>query len=181
MIWRVTTFDSARSRGGIGESRMHRGLFGQPQLVNPTRASSEDFRRQPAATQHCINELASISSTVTLMSCVPFNVHANPLYKKCTPRSIRSSSNAMLMPILFTSFIKCARRPSRNLETIAGHTTPVLGDKVAARGLRVGCSGEEHALVAGGLFVFADAAGLAGISSAQIKRRAEHGRRVCAP
>ena len=40
------------------------------------------------------------------------------------------------------------------------HTTPVLADQVAARGLGVFGGGEQHALVARGLFLFADAAGL---------------------
>ena len=40
------------------------------------------------------------------------------------------------------------------------HTTPVLADQVAARGLGVFGGGEQHALVARGFFLFADAAGL---------------------
>ena len=40
------------------------------------------------------------------------------------------------------------------------HATPVLADVVHARRLRVLGGGEQHALVARGFFLFADAAGL---------------------
>jgi len=48
----------------------------------------------------------------------------------------------------------------REVEPITRHTTPVLPHQIPTRLLRVGGGGEEHALVARGFLVFADATGL---------------------
>lgn len=62
---------------------------------------------------------------------------------------------------VFVFFVPCPWWVlSRQVEAIAFHTALVLGDHILAILLRVGGIGEEHALVASGLFVLANAAGL---------------------
>lgn len=50
--------------------------------------------------------------------------------------------------------------PSRDIEPKPFHTTPIPLHRTLTRFLRVVATAEEHAFVAGGFFVFADAAGL---------------------
>jgi hypothetical protein len=54
----------------------------------------------------------------------------------------------------------CNHPPLRQIKPKPFHTTPVLADQVHACFLRIFRRGEQHALVAGGFFVFAHAAGL---------------------
>ena len=54
----------------------------------------------------------------------------------------------------------CPNSTSRHIKPVTRHAAPILSHEVLARLLRVGGAGEEHTFVAGGLFVFADAAGL---------------------
>ena len=79
---------------------------------------------------------------------------------------LQESSTPLLIP--FSSHIPLPSSPSPSslfqlssqIKPKPLHTSPVLGNHIRARGLRVLGRGEQHALVAGGFLFFAHAAGL---------------------
>lgn len=82
----------------------------------------------------------------------------------------RPSQSCFCTPSLFF-FLVFSSLPRLHLEAEAGHAGAVLVDGGFAVGGRVGGVGEEHALVALGLFLCANAAGLECVSSVWILDR----------
>lgn len=98
-----------------------------------------------------IIHIQSLSHVVRSLS-LPVSVHFALSYKYIfslpePPPSVSSHPNIQTFP-------------SWQIKPKSLHTALVLADQVPARGLRVFGSGEQHALVARGFFLFADAAGL---------------------
>lgn len=115
-----------------------------------------------------LSQLFSLKQNITPPQCRPKPFVVPISYTSSLPSHDISSSIPFPSPTLlqihsFSSPPPSNHRafsPLRQIKPETLHTTPVLADQVPTRGLGVLGGGEQHALVARGFFLFADAAGL---------------------
>jgi len=140
---------STESINGSNQMEMRFSLQPQCSMYSTTALGSNS---------HCTHQ-ASLSNPPTLMLCSAMYPPSQTKLRRNAPFTHRPQSSSST-----TAMVPSNRKP------IPLHTTPVLIHQAFTILLRLVALRKEHAVVSGGLFVFADAAGLALVVSGGMER-----------